>query len=316
MNERELVLLTERLSVRHEAHYLRAIRDLIAAKARLDIDAERAAMSRLNDTMRNVVGAAEAFGAQVSLRQAARLLTESNRVHMADRSMMAFRSESDILANVTFDAAVDDLVRRTPVVLRPAAKRTAARISQQYAAGRVIAFAKSADDAVTDRVQKLFTRAIAEGTAEAEVGRRAVLEVAEVARETEEWSAAYARMAFRTNLNTAVTAGRFAQAQDPDVKAVMPAFRYDAVNDADTRPNHAALDGVIWSVDSAHWQHHAPPNGWNCRCTVVAMSLYDLHRAGRLGPGGRVIESPVPPGAYPDPGFRHGGRPDLAQVTS
>lgn len=122
---------------------------------------------------------------------------------------------------------------------------------------------------------------------------------------------AYGRMTFRTNVNTAVTAGRFRQARDPDIRAVVPAFRFDAVGDGDTRDNHDEADGIILSVDNPEWARIAPPLGYNCRCMVSHVTRVELERAGRIGRDGRVIESRVPSGAFPDAGFRHGGRPDL-----
>jgi len=75
--------------------------------------------------------------------------------------------------------------------------------------------------------------------------------------------------------------------------------------------NHDAADGVILRVDNPEWRRIAPPLGYNCRCQVTLMSTPALRRMGRIGPDGQVIESRVPSGAFPDPGFRHGGRPDL-----
>lgn len=319
MNQRDLDLFLLTTEARFARTYTLAIQELLLARATMNRDRGDAAFARLNSVMLHAFGLGEAFGAQVLLRTAAGMALDvygGARFGADLREMVAFRESADILANVTLQEALDDLVTRTPKVLRGSAERTAEVISHLYSKGRVIAFARSADAVVTERVQSLFAAAIKDGTAEAQVGRFAVLEVEKVREETAAWTEAYARMAFRTNLSTAVTAGRFRQAQDPVVKRIMPAFRFDAVNDADTRPNHAAHEGVIWSVDNPQWQKHAPPLGYNCRCTLVAVSIRDLKRMGRVQPDGTVIESPVPPGAFPDPGFRHAGRPDLLQVTN
>lgn len=83
---------------------------------------------------------------------------------------------------------------------------------------------------------------------------------------------------FRTNLQTAYAAGAWSQIQDQ--AEVAPFLLYDAVDDHRTRPEHAAWDGQVHPVDSPFWQAHYPPNGWNCRCSVIQLSQEDLDAMG------------------------------------
>ncbi|MGN0068479.1 MAG: phage minor head protein [Prevotella sp.] len=46
-------------------------------------------------------------------------------------------------------------------------------------------------------------------------------------------------------------------------------LQYRTANDDKVRPQHAALHGVTLPIDDSFWQSYYPPNGWNCRCTVV-----------------------------------------------
>ncbi|MCY3795428.1 MAG: hypothetical protein OXG51_13800, partial [Gammaproteobacteria bacterium] len=72
---------------------------------------------------------------------------------------------------------------------------------------------------------------------------------------------------------------------------------------------------TVLPIDHPFWKTHAPPNGWNCRCTLVALSERDLDRYGlslSQDPGfdlrpwtnrrtGEIVQ--VPQGI--DPGFAH-----------
>lgn len=46
-------------------------------------------------------------------------------------------------------------------------------------------------------------------------------------------------------------------------------LQYRTAKDGKVRPEHAALHGVTLPVTDSFWEEYYPPNGWNCRCTVV-----------------------------------------------
>jgi SPP1 gp7 family putative phage head morphogenesis protein len=46
-------------------------------------------------------------------------------------------------------------------------------------------------------------------------------------------------------------------------------IQYRTAADGKVRPTHAALHGVTLPITDPFWEEYYPPNGWNCRCTVV-----------------------------------------------
>ena len=86
------------------------------------------------------------------------------------------------------------------------------------------------------------------------------------------------RTIFETNLRTAYARGRWERIER--LQDRMPYLRYVAVQDARTRPEHAAWHGVVLPVDDPWWSTHYPPNGWGCRCTVMQLDDDDLQRYG------------------------------------
>lgn len=46
-------------------------------------------------------------------------------------------------------------------------------------------------------------------------------------------------------------------------------LQYRTAGDDRVRAEHAALEGVTLPIDDPFWEEYYPPNGWNCRCTVV-----------------------------------------------
>jgi len=318
----------ENVTGRYAKSYADIIQQIVISKVlgdRAALDTQRQELDRI---VQETMGIGEILGASITLKLAASIIPKEGLAFKGDTSyLMVFADtpEQNILPRVTFDEAVQDMVDRTPVTIRQAAERTAQRISQLYGEGRVVAFARAAEQAATVRAQGLIAEAIRKGIPELDYMQGGVLKpgagttmaqaVNTIQEKTQAWSKGYAKMAFRTNFNTAVTAGRFRQSQDPDIKKVVPCFRFDSVGDADTRHNHDLLDGKIFRVDNTIWNRIAPPLGYNCRCDVTPISIPELRRMGRVGSDGSVIEDrTIPADAGPDAGFRHPGRPDLFMV--
>lgn len=122
------------------------------------------------------------------------------------------------------------------------------------------------------------------------------------------------RVIFDTNMRTAALAQRW-QAFVERQTALRQAHRsrtgsskgkpdlylqYDAVNDDRTRPEHAAMDGIILPLDHPFWRTHFPPNGWYCRCTVRDYTRSQLERRGLRVTSDAAVEPflrPIPGGA-------------------
>jgi len=117
-------------------------------------------------------------------------------------------------------------------------------------------------------------------------------------------SDSYARTLFRTERTSAFAAGRLAQAFDPDLDAFVVAFKYVAVGDHDTRSNHLANNGLYFDKRDPLWIGRIPPNGFNCRCRILAISLQRAESMGRWDATNKRFVSDQPPAnGAPDPGF-------------
>lgn len=83
---------------------------------------------------------------------------------------------------------------------------------------------------------------------------------------------------YRTNMQSAYAAGAWDGIEAN--KDTAPYLLYDAVDDYRTRTEHAAWDGTVLEVDDPWWLTHYPPNGWNCRCSVIQVDEEELAELG------------------------------------
>ncbi|WP_234082304.1 phage minor head protein [Azonexus sp. R2A61] len=104
------------------------------------------------------------------------------------------------------------------------------------------------------------------------------------------------RTIYQANVQSAYMAGR--NKRQVANAAARPYWRYIAIMDGRTRPAHAALNGKVWRWDDPIWKVIYPPNGWGCRCRVVALTEAEFLALGQPLESGAdmIVEQDVPIG--------------------
>ncbi len=96
---------------------------------------------------------------------------------------------------------------------------------------------------------------------------------------------------FRTNMQSAYSAGRFQQMKR--VAKRRPYWQYQAVQDKRTRATHAAMNGLVFPADDPIWNTWYPPNGYMCRCKVRSLSARQVEKRGiKVDKGTKIIQLP------------------------
>jgi SPP1 gp7 family putative phage head morphogenesis protein len=202
------------------------------------------------------------------------------------------RTPNPQFPDLTFHEAVDQILLREPRLAAPVGGETIAEaVARQYTEGPFFVLARATIPTVTERVQATLTKSLDEGFTRVEAVRRITVD-----GQLDNFSRAYAETVYRTNLNTAYTAGRFRQFSTPDMQAIFPAIRYKAIKDSDVRrgreedngEDHAGLDGLVAAITDPIWNVASPPNGYNCRCGIEPMTEDMLRDGGHMTPLGIV----------------------------
>ena len=85
---------------------------------------------------------------------------------------------------------------------------------------------------------------------------------------------------YRTNVAAAYEAGRQQVIFNDRDDDPFPYVMYSAIMDNRTRPTHKALHGKVMEKSDPAWSSISPPNGYNCRCTIVELTQGQIDRYG------------------------------------
>ncbi|EIO8606823.1 minor capsid protein [Salmonella enterica] len=157
---------------------------------------------------------------------------------------------------------------------------------------RSFTVAKAARVDVLTTIQGEVERAIEQGLSQQEFidtlaprlkklgwwGKQVVVDSAGNAEEVQLGSPRRLALIYNVNTRVAYNVGRYAQLMNST--DTHPFWQYVAVMDNRTRPSHAALNGLVFRYDDPFWKTHYPPNGWNCRCRVRALSQERMNALG------------------------------------
>ncbi|EEM3686329.1 phage head morphogenesis protein [Salmonella enterica] len=157
---------------------------------------------------------------------------------------------------------------------------------------RMFTVAKAVRMDVLTTLQGSVDQAIAEGTTQEAFiaaltpklqklgwwGQQVVVDSAGNAQKVQLGSPRRLALIYNVNTRVAYNAGRYAQMMS-DADA-FPFWQYVAIMDGRTRPEHARLHGLVFRYDDPFWRWFYPPNGWQCRCRVRALSAARMKALG------------------------------------
>lgn len=142
---------------------------------------------------------------------------------------------------------------------------------------------------LVDLVSDGLEEALANGETLEDFKKRIALAI-----QTQGWHDHRVENIFRTNMQSAYSAGRYKKMQA--VKKSRPYWQYLAIMDRRTRPSHAVLHEFVYPADHDFWSENYPPNGFRCRCCVRCLSARQIEKMGLN------VEKNMPkPGFWTDP---------------
>ena len=162
----------------------------------------------------------------------------------------------------------------------------------ESAHARAFTVAKAVQADVLQSIRQALDKALAEGQTRRQFareleprlralgwwGRQVVVDPDGQAERVQLGSPHRLRTIFDSNMRSTFGAAR--QRQQAINTESRPFWQCDARNDSRVRPSHAAMDGMVFPADDPIWASHYPPNGWNCRCRVRALTPEQVRSRG------------------------------------
>jgi SPP1 gp7 family putative phage head morphogenesis protein len=195
-------------------------------------------------------------GRKVELATSSRL-----RVHFDDEPGAADDATIGFSFSVPNEGAAEYLRNLVPVT-----KETFDGLTSQYQA-QAFTLAGVADQHLIEKVRDALVQVEKDGGSRGDF-QAAVKRLTDDAG-VEQLNAFTLDTAFNTAMQRAYSLGRFEQMNEPMTKAVLPFWQYWTVGDDRVRPEHRVLHRFTARADDPVWMKIYPPNGFNCRCSVV-----------------------------------------------
>ena len=166
--------------------------------------------------------------------------------------------------NMKFETAVSSILEKNPVLYEEI-EGILEENSKNY-----IYFKKVTDKAVTKKLKDSLARNIADGgtfeTWKKDI--KGILESTGLGKEGSYWKTVY-----RTNTQTAYNQGRELRQRADNVNDW---WMYDAIDDEKTTEFCQKMNGKAWHKNDPIWKKIYPPNHFNCRSNVVAMTKAEV----------------------------------------
>lgn len=208
-------------------------------------------------------------------------------------------------ALLTFDGGVADFTTKPfgeAVKAFKARGVVSPREFDRLAAGakkRAFTVAKLQSTHMVQTVHDELAKAIEEGTDLREFSKR--LSARFDAAGWTQINPSHVETVFRTGVMSSYNDGRKAQMSTPVMLKMRPYWQILGVNDARTRPPHAAAIGKVLPATDPFFDRAGPPFGFNCRCHLTSKSAKDLQRLGLTPIIGAQLRNLPDPGWNADP---------------